>query len=629
MIKNDLFAKNDVGKASISVRLPRSFTTALLVSLFSLAFIVTPYWNLPGKSNIELIIRDGTILLGIAWGIFAASEVQFRLKKSTLALFGLLGVIIFFINFLPLTSVLPWRGDEDRHIQKTLEILFHFPWQVMVIFVIFWCGFLYLSWRKPKFAWVIGAFLLFFAIIGSLKFTNIEYTRDLVRYPYVSYWFYAFLINVLIPFIDHPFYEIIYRIVPLFSVVVLAWTFQYELMEKGKFPALLWGVAVAIIPTVFYYTSILYLEMPVVWLMTAVCLRIEKLLTANVEQLKYEPAWYALLTIGFIKETTLPFIMIFVMFRIISMIYSKAGIKQNQETGADLPAKKTTFTDFDFLKKEAGVFFVLLLPIVYYFILRVNFNPREYQLSIQNIIDPTIYPVILRAIIEQTGAWFILFIAGCVLLVIKKKYLVLLFYLAQFFGFVLFFGLDQKIYIGYSRFYLFLLPPILAASHFLIRFIIEKKRLISYFLLVLVLAVSLLLSPIQVDGTKKPYWGNYLFDTSEHYYPVDDAFAWLKENDADNSVLMAGIYYRYFHHFYFVKLDWFPDLFEQLISEPQNDDQVNLGLALEQAEKKGYQNILFFVQGDEIPIVSEGNMYSQKEIFKNMSHIIVLFSRNN
>lgn len=115
-------------------------------------------------------------------------------------------------------------------------------------------------------------------------------------------------------------------------------------------------MAVATIPTIFYYSSITYLEMPAVMLMTIVCLRIEPLARNDTSAIKQDVGWYALILLGFIKETTLPFILMFLAYRSFYLLleYFKTRDNDNKAIKNNEPIKKNHF-----LKKLTGEFTVV------------------------------------------------------------------------------------------------------------------------------------------------------------------------------------------------------------------------------------------------------------------------------
>ncbi len=622
-IKNPLLKFINETGTQKTIILPRSFVAALLVSVFFMAFVITDYWNNVGVSQYRMGILLGTIALGLGWGWLASARVRVEFSVRQLLVLGILLAILFGLNYRALGSVIPWRGDEAHHMIDTLSLGDHFPWPVF-IFIMTWALIIWLAWRRPKWALAAGLFFLWQILVtypGDSQFGDL-------RYPYFNYWLYALAMHPARELFG-PYHEIFYRIVPFLSAALLAWYFQRALPNNAGAPSLLWGLAVGVIPVVAYYASILYLEMPAVFLMTIVCLRAEKLLSRDFNELRSDPGWYALILIGFIKETTLPFLVGFLAVRSALLIWKKAwnGPEMVQGAGrrAELrnAARKT-------LAGEFLVYLVALVPILYYLVFRsISEDTRAYSLTISNLLNASIYPVMGRAFFEQFGIFLLLFLGGCVLLAREKRFGMLAFYLAVTLGYTVFHAIDQDEYIGYSRFNLFVLPAILAGSAALIRAASAWKKPAAYGLVLAAIGVGLVLSPIRADGTKTPMWGNYFYDTSEHYYPVEDAVVWLKINQPDEDILFAGLYYKYYFDFYFKKVAWMPPRSDTFLSEKhKKDDPVNLEDALEEADKESYRNVLFFVLGKDVPQVPQSSPYRQKQVFSNLAHRLVLYSRD-
>jgi hypothetical protein len=60
----------------VIVTLPRSFVTALLASVFSLAFIITDYWNIPNDRILVSMILIGSIISGFLWCFLAGANLK-------------------------------------------------------------------------------------------------------------------------------------------------------------------------------------------------------------------------------------------------------------------------------------------------------------------------------------------------------------------------------------------------------------------------------------------------------------------------------------------------------------------------------------------------------------------------
>jgi len=75
-------------------------------------------------------------------------------------------------------------------------------------------------------------------------------------------------------------------------------------------------------------------------------------------------------------------------------------------------------------------------------------------------------------------------------------------------------------------------------------------------------------------------------------------------------------------------LNWVPEVVDLFLSDIENqDDDLNLKNALIEAEKKGYNNVLFFILGDKVPQLPENSPYYEAMVFKNLAHKIVIYIR--
>jgi hypothetical protein len=626
------------GELLRSFRLSRYFVTALLVSLFMLAFVITPYWTLAPSTLNRLSIIVITFSVGILWAFGSASEVQLKWRGRQQAELIVIFALVIVLNYRALTSVIPWRGDEDLHILKTLDVVALVPnaWYFggLLLFGLI----LFFAWKKSH--WTIPIAVL--TVVSALVLFNQAnpfngLTPDfLLRYPFVGYWFYA-IIPKIASLTANPNQEILYRIIPALSTAVLVWIL---LSDSGNSPItslFLWFLALVTIPIIFYYTSILYLELPVVCLMLIVCLRIQELLEKDLEALKNDPGWYALLFMGFLKETALPFLGCFLLLRLIYSLkharFSSLQARSNQ------PNTKPTGLDTGSLIKELIIVLCILVPSFLYLYFRGSLAlTRRYSLTLSNLFDLTIYPVMGRALIDQFGLSLIFFLIGCALLLRKKQHFNVWFFFLVIVGTSLFFALDNKTYVGYSRFNLDILPPILAGTKIFLDQIPRRNVWIGPVIAAIAICTNLLISPLNLDGTKKPLWGNYLTDTAEHYYPYRDALIWIKDNYGAEKILSTGMYYPYFSlKFYISQLDWHPRMDELSIgnesefisSELSHKTHIeDVTQSLTQAELDGYSVVLYHVLGDKIPILQSGSHFHLEKIIRNQAHLLAIYTIN-
>ncbi|HSB02517.1 MAG TPA: hypothetical protein VLE49_17825, partial [Anaerolineales bacterium] len=327
------------------------------------------------------------------------------------------------------------------------------------------------------------------------------------------------------------------------------------------------------------------------------------------------PSWYALLLIGFIKETTFPFLFCFIAVRMIVQL--RAWSKRTSE-------EKSGKTFLYLLIGELGIALSLLIPVVLYIYFRVTLiSARGYIPRIENLVDLSIYPVIIRSFIEQFGPFLFFFLGGCIWLAIRREFIPLLYYAAVIVVTLVFNIMDTRAFIGYSRFNLFILPVILAGSVKFITWASQQKRYISIALILIAIGSNLLLSPIHLDGAKTAYWGNYLTDTSEHYYPYQDALVWLKNNHAEKRMLFTGMDFYYPFSFYWNKLDWKPKK-DGIPSEGLPDETLAISSILKKAESEHYSVVVYRVLGKDPVLPGEMGEF-RVQVIKNSAHTLLIF----
>ena len=606
--------------SSKTILLPRMFVISLLAAIYALGFIVTPYWiNVEPKGEMIFILAL-IIGIGVVWSFFAAEDLQIRVESIHWShLFILLAGLVV-LNFRPLTSNIPWRGDEDVQITRTITLALKISTKWVIVFFIAFISSAYLAWKKSKWAIFLGITCVagvIYLTIAKNPLAGIS-SATLLRYPYINYWFFAIIPKLAMLFKINPYQEVLFRIVPFLSTFALVWVFQKELSESKTSLNILWGITAATIPIVYYYSSILYLELPAVFLMLVVSLNIKSLLMEDYPKIRQNPAWYALILIGFIKETTIPFLICFLGWRLITSLLQK---RLSPRTIKHLLLK---------LSEEVRIALAVLLPALFYLFLRSTLSQQErgYSLTISNLTNTVVYRTIMLSYLEQFGVpLLLLFCGGCVLLFLKKEYLSAGFYLSIFFLYPIFHALDILKYTGYSRFNLFVLPAILAGSVILIKLLINYRKLWGTVATCAILIINLWTSPVFIDGTKKPLWGNYLANTSEHYYPYREALDWLKNNYGNERIMFTGMNYPYYFDFYFNQLNWMPE-YNVLQTNNKDNDSVSLSRALAEADTEKFNIVLFQVLGNEIPNPNDTKHYFYEEkIFRNDAHILIVYHR--
>jgi hypothetical protein len=408
-----------------------------------------------------------------------------------------LGFLIYFINYRPLNADIPWRGDESFHILLTMDLF------------------------------------------SQIKNGSGFLIEDLLRYPYVQKW-----LSLL--FASPNLYTDIklLRIIPFVSVLFIAIYLFYKFEEKLKKPilSLLFALSMVTAPLVYFYTSLLYLEMPIVFLMIVCIFDIKSILNLPYKEMLHRPQWYCLLLISFLKETAIIFLILIALLRFIYQI--KINIKSSQ-------LGKIIFS-------EIILYFLLLSPMMIYLFFRNHFSIlNPYASQIDNILDINYYLIIIKSLFSQLGILFVTGISGCFYLYAKKQQDILIILSMMFVGIIFFFMINSP-YIGYSRWNLFILPIIIYSSFI---FITSLNKIFRIVVLVFLLASNVFLSPFLVDGTRLPNWGAPQADIAEYCYPYGRAVKFLSDNKSTKYLLLFGQYFPYNGlEFYLNKYNFHPEI---------------------------------------------------------------------
>ena len=596
----------------MTLGLPRSFMFACLFSVFSLSYLITPYWAVFQEWE-KVIALIGTTGLGLAWATLSSNRVALRIQRLNPLPYLLILIILGLLNYRPLFSVIPWRGDEDYHIWVTLSLWKSFRPALAVLGAVFFAWFLFGAWRENKWSYFPSLLLLLAVPLVGLSFIDLsekKYFEVIFRYPFLIKYINAIPLYIASA-LGSVFHEAVFRVIPFISIIILACYCNQKLSTDHRLIGLLFGISVGTIPLIFYYSSILYIEMPAVLLMTISCLGIEDLLKKR--EITDCPAWYALIVVGFIKETTIPFLISFVLLRLIFRTLSLLPLG-------------ISFSD---IVDEAKVIFCTLLPTSLFVAYRSQFDVwRKYSSDFSQLIDPEVYITLTRSFWDQFGPFIFLFFGGCLVLAYRRHYRALLFLVIAFGADLMFHVIDDAgyIWIGYSRFNLFLAPIVIAGAYYLLRFLSDNRPRWTGYLLVVVIAVNVILSPVNIDGTKKPLWGNYLSDTSEHYYPYGKAISWMKDQHPSDNIMFAGMDYVYYFEFYFQKFEWFPTFDKKFVKRGEGAKE-GLERILDEAGQEGYPVVLYHVLGVDMPEPADLHGFVLEKTFKNDAHTLMLYSK--
>ncbi len=549
----------------------------LLFGVWSLAYLYSPYWytfSTFGFPNLKYVGFLSLVSFGVYWGFLSASNVRLpKFQIHAVPLFAL-GTLLYFVIYRQLNLDIPWRGDDGYHVSVLLQLkayliycwyhvegsLFLNPvfwiFILVLLFVVYnlfrfrgrslhqplvFCGILLLIIFPPIFLFFDQAFT---------DQRNIFLISDVLRYPYIHKWVSFFF---LIP----NFYDIDqYRIVPFLSLIGIASFLYNDFYKKlhSKLLAFLFSLAFSTVPLLLYYSSILYLEMPIVFLMIVCVWNIEILIKEDFDILRQHYIWYVVLLMSFLKETTIIFLLSIVFLRGCYQVYVVYKIRKIWRS---------------LVFSELRLVFTVLCPVIVYIFFRRTFAPyidSSPKFYLDKIFSFSNYVYVLQSLITQAGLLPIIGTLG--LIYLSKKDIFTTRVIVIIFVSILFFYLGYlyrgyTLTVGYSRWNLFLLPMILFWAAVSVNYIVKRKNIYGILLLLVIFAFNLRLFPFKSDGTRLPNWGAPRMDSGEYSYPYAETIRFLSTEKSVKTLLILGSYSQYLGlRFYLEKYDFHPTIRE-------------------------------------------------------------------
>lgn len=542
-----------------------------------------------------------SIALAVVWARWSSGRPCWeRIGRRGLWILPVAGVMLAF-NFAALTAAIPWKGDEDYHILRTLDFadfIMKGLTPKLAIVGMFGLALLGRRTKRVTLLLVAASAILGIGIIVGLQLERV-FPGGIHRYPFFSRPFSAAPVIALSPIFDRHPPEWVFRIVPFVATVLIA---CYPALRQRATPA--WmkvalPLTIATIPLFWYYTSLLYLELPAVLLMIVVCFSAPQLLTRPASEVPRLPAWYALIVIGFIKETLVPFLGAFVLCRYI----------------VQLPAILRAPKKLSGLWAEARLDFCLVVPLLLFLAYRSLWTAtRPVHPTATNLLDWKVYWITASAHARQFGPILLLFVAGLILMLRRGDWLSAAFFVMAIAGHNAMHIADSKGYVGYGRFTLLAAPMIFVPACYAIDSLLRRSPGATAGLLAVVLAANVWLCPMYWDGSRKRGWGDSPRSTTEWSYPYREAIRWINEHHANEFVRYTGMTYQYFVQYYAAaKL---PD--NAVNVTPARGTEVRRWeQALGKASSEGINVVLYHVVGEDVPTTTKMYGFTIEKQFEN------------
>lgn len=533
------------------VEVSRAAMKRALLAVFWAGFVVAPLWSIPRSAWQRLLVLAATAALGIVW---ARSAAAIRLRPArhvgTWAP-GLVCLVVLAWHGTGLFAPLEFRGDESFHVARPLRVLESLTnaaaSEVLPFLSLAVALLLLAAGRAPRrlaywgFVGVVPLCLLGLFLRQPLE---PELLARLARYPLLGAWLQlvaAFSpLDTLAGFRSALYDEALYRLVPFASALALG-LLVLRTLKGPRWLAAGAAILVATAPTVGYFATSLYPDLTAVVIVSAGLLGIDAALRRALDGRSESSGAVALLAIGLsIKETLLP-------------------------TGLAVAALAVVRGASRRRLPRAIVFaFALLAPIGTYLLFRDAAQRllqggrvfRGVSFDLSAFANPALVTILLRALVEQLGPLLPLAALG-LLLTLRNSRTRLLVLVAG--SQLLLFAMDTVVDTAWgrlpllwshARFLLTLLPVVLCFTIEALAWLGRRQRAVAAAAVAIGIAWNAWARPVALDGARRPFWGDYVAETSGERYPYDALYEWLGRAHEQRPLTIVGRDYEYRDDFY-------------------------------------------------------------------------------
>ncbi|MBN1392145.1 MAG: hypothetical protein JW947_05010 [Sedimentisphaerales bacterium] len=622
----------------------RTLGAILLGFFFALAYLFSPYWlyitTIKDNAVIQTIGTKPTmiitlillILTGLVWSYLAAGNVPVGVRQAGQKSFirrilplAALALLVMVCNYGPLCNNISVLGDESYHITRIRFLHTFLSWFFIAAKTIilpatglFSVIILFSLWKRLSAETTIGISLagLLAIYLGVVAYHRPDYVGrlDMLRYPFLSSWFG----NLGPIWRVNPHDERLFRVLPLlsaFGIAVFGW-WAARKQNVTLIAAFIFAFALALTPTIYYYSTTLYLELPSVALLFIALYFIEPIVAGDFKSVRSSPGWYALMAAGFIKENIASFIAGIIVLR----IFVRA-----------ITICKTKDINIRAILNEAAAVFCIAAPLgVFIFLMYAfqSYNMRPYLFAYNNIADITLWSAAFKSLWSQFAVLLPIAIAGLVISIIRRRFVFAFSIMFLFVFDFLFHFLERANCIGYARYNLFLFSIFAVPAIVALGWLAEKNRLATIAISLILLLTNVVLSPVAITGEKDPAWGATLSkDITDYYFPLEDTVKWLKANYPKSPVYIGGAYGDSNILWYFDKLGYHPPFVQVTISQDTPPLEA-LTAAAAQAQKLGAPLLIWHkMQGGPQLTEQEKAVLNYKaiKIFNNRNLAIVVY----
>jgi len=527
------------------LEIKKEYLFCVLFVCYCLTFLYPGFWGFFKTPFLKVSCFVFLYIFGVFWAYRSTDTLRVNFSFRIIYPYFILTGLMFIVHYNPMHADISWRGDEDLHfleITHLAEYLYEysivflsrvFERKTLGVFILSFLCFLLLR-RKLKGGRLIGVLIFSVVCLGPVCISVIhpcspEFLQRSIQYPWLSRWIGLFFTWGAV--FDS---EAFYRMLPFMSSIFLTWFLYTRFMMKlqNSILSLISAFTIATVPSLYYYSSVVYLSIPEVVLMIVCLFDIDALLHMPFDKLVKRPSWYCLILTYFFKETALISIIIIFIIRFIIQMGMFSSVRDRIKV----------------VMSEARIAILLTGPFLAWFVLRLYFwVPDETYGGISNItrmFNPYNYSVVFTALCNQYGLLFIAALIGMIVMYLKKDRKTAIVMFSLLFGiFFVFTCFKNYIYLGTSRWYLQAAPCIVVSSVYLISSI--RNRYFCAGVLGLIFMFNVILLPIYPEGVRIPNWGSPTADATDYTYPYRDAIKWLSQEDLEDDLLVTGHYYIY------------------------------------------------------------------------------------
>ena len=575
--------------------------------LFAAAFLLTPYasylWappNAPNPVGRALVLQGALCLVGALWfsGVVVFGR-GFRVWRHRPAwpVAGLFLLLFLAVVLKPWLADLTYAGDEVFHADMIRMcsgllraiVTSREAWLALAGAVLAGLGVWFGLGRqrrqlrpyRPFLRGLIGANLLLVAAGAAVlaypdSFLRDGYSRGLAfRFPAGEAWLSAVLLSTSVS--PLPVAAEFFRFLACLSTALLG----LFLLADRRWQALplpvtvLAGCGLVLIPNICYHATLIYLELPAVLLFTVALADAERLVSLPWRRVGRLPAFWALLLVGFTKEVAAPGLM---------LLLGARGLWQLAQLWRRGEARSMAMRR---LLAESALAGTLLLPVLLYLAVRYGQQIRPYAMRVDNCLHLRLWTRALSEFALQTGPLLLLAGVGArVAWRTGRRGFVAVNVLFGC-GMFLFFFAEKPEYIGLARFNLLLLPPVFILGREGLLACVRHSRNLALVALLLLVLGNVLLAPLHLDGSRKP-WGN----TGERWYPFRECLLDVRDLAPHARILFGNMSLQYGVAFVLQELGWTADSASVDLADTGSEPE-EIRRTLVYADKNGFDVLVY------------------------------------